>query len=561
MYSVWLVTCKPAGRYEYAFFTGEVISMKVRTKFIVVNTVIVAIALIATTTACLTKFNQELSRQAGVSQQTRLNTMWELLKGKGTGFRIVDGKMLAGDYLLNGNYELPDRLKEISGGTATIFMGDERISTNVVKPDGSRAVGTKLSGPAYDAVIKNGIAYRGEADILGTPYFTAYDPIRNEQGEVIGVLYVGVKKADFYAAYHHLLGVIAIIVCVILLLSALISRFTVHRLFLPLNRMHDLLKDIAEGEGDLTKRLDYGKQDEIGEMCTSFNTFMDKLHRVISAVSGVTGQLAAAALQVSGTAEQIAHGTHRVSSQSSGVAIATEEMAATSSEIANNCVLAVTEAMQTTESARAGVVVVESTIATMGTISQRVINAAATVEALGHRSDEIGEIIGTIEDIADQTNLLALNAAIEAARAGDQGRGFAVVADEVRALAERTTKATRTIGEMIAAIQSETGNAVASMKQSVADVSIGTDEARQSGEALQEILRQVGEVTSQLNQIATAAEQQTATTHEISGNMTMITDIVRQTANGSEDSAAAAVSLNRQAQELKVLVGQFRLAS
>lgn len=534
--------------------------MKIRTRFIAINTVIVAIALVATTAACMMRFNQELRRQAQVSQETRIKTLWEMLKAKGDGFKVVEGKLLVGDYVLNGNFELPDKLKEISGGTATIFMGDERISTNVAKSDGSRAIGTKLAGPAYEAVIKNGASYRGEAEILGTPYFTAYDPIRSAQGKVIGVLYVGVKKSDFFAAYHHLQIVISVIVSVILLLAGIISRFSIHRLFVPLNRMHDLLKDIADGEGDLTKRLDYLKHDEIGDMSISFNTFMDKLHTIITNISGITVQLAAAALQVQGTSKQIAEGTGQVSSQSIHVATATEEMAATSSEIAHNCVIAVTEAQHTTESAQAGVTVVASTISIMSNISGRVTDAARIVEALGRRSDEIGEIIGTIEDIADQTNLLALNAAIEAARAGEQGRGFAVVADEVRALAERTTKATRTIGELIAAIQSETGSAVASMKQGVNEVALGAEEAHRSGDALNEILRQVGDVTAQLNQIATAAEEQTATTHEISGNMMRITDIITVTADGTQDSAAAAVQLSRQAQELKVLMGQFRLS-
>ncbi len=534
--------------------------MKVRTKFITINTVIVAVALAATTATCLIRFEGELRRQAQASQESRLKTLWELLKAKGTDFRIADGKLLAGDYVLNGNVELPDKLKEISGGTATVFMGDERVSTNVVKPDGSRAIGTKLTGPAYEAVITRGASYRGEADILGIPYFTAYDPIRNARGEVIGILYVGVEKAEFYAAYNHLKVVIAAICCGILLLAGFLSHLTIHSLFIPLNRMHDLLKDMAEGEGDLTKRLDHRKRDEIGAMCASFNTFMDKLHGTIAKVSGITGQLAAAAVQVQGTSQQIAHGTQRVSSQSTGIATAAEEMAATSTEIAHNCVVAVAEARNTTESARAGVAVVESTISNMDTIARRVTTAARTVEALGRRSDEIGEIIGTIEDIADQTNLLALNAAIEAARAGEQGRGFAVVADEVRALAERTTRATGTIGEMIAAVQSETGSAVASMKQGVEDVAAGTKEARRSGDALGEILQLIGNVTSQINQIATAAEQQTATTREISGNMLLITDVVRETAGGAQDSAAAAEQLSRQALDLKTLVGQFRLA-
>ena len=535
--------------------------MKIRTKFIAINTIIVAVALAATTAACLTRFNHELRRQAEISQETRLKTIWELLKSKGTDFRIEDGKLKAGDYVLNGNFELPDKLKEVSGGTATIFMGDERVSTNVVKPDGSRAVGTRLTGAAYDAVIKNGKPYRGEADILGIRYFTAYDPIRDSGGKVIGVLYVGVKKADFFAGYHNLQVVIAVIVGAILLLAGIVSYFTMHRLFIPLNRMHDLLKDVAEGEGDLTKRLNYLKNDEIGDMSTSFNTFMDKLHVIIAHVSDITGQLATSALQVQNTSQQISHGTHRVSSQTVSVATATEEMAATSTEIAHSCVLAVTEARQATESARAGACVVERTITHMNGIAQRVTSAARTVEILGKRSDEIGEIICTIEDIADQTNLLALNAAIEAARAGEHGRGFAVVADEVRALAERTTRATRTIGEMIAAIQEETGTAVSSMNQGVKDVTVGADEARRSGDALNEILRQVGDVTSQLNQIATAAEQQTATTHEISGNMSRITDVVKETAAGTVDSSEAAEQLNKHAQELKSLVGQFCLVA
>jgi methyl-accepting chemotaxis protein len=196
----------------------------------------------------------------------------------------------------------------------------------------------------------------------------------------------------------------------------------------------------------------------------------------------------------------------------------------------------------------------------MNVIAERVRQTSMTIEALGTRSDQIGAIVSTIEDIADQTNLLALNAAIEAARAGEQGRGFAVVADEVRALAERTTKATREIGEMIKAIQNETSDAVKAMEEGVNEVEKGAAFSQKSGHALDEILGRINEVTMQINQIAMAAEQQTATTGVLTGNIQQITDEVGRTALGAVDTAGAAAQLATQARDLQNIVSRFRLA-
>jgi len=341
------------------------------------------------------------------------------------------------------------------------------------------------------------------------------------------------------------------------ILAFVLGWFISRSITVPVAGIVKQVKLVADG--DLRVNIDYRSGDEIGEMSESFSRMADNLRKMISHVSDTSSQVAAAANQLHTTAEQIATGSEEVVAQANTVATAGEEMSATSGDIAQNCQLAAEGAQRASQSAQNGAEVVNKTVTVMDQIADKVKESAKTVESLGERSDQIGAIIGTIEDIADQTNLLALNAAIEAARAGEQGRGFAVVADEVRALAERTTRATREIGEMIKAIQGETKGAVASMEQGVHQVETGTNEAARSGEALRDILDQVNAVAMQVSQIATAAEEQTATTAEISSNMVQITEVVQQTSQGAQESATAAAQLSGNAEELRRLVQQFKL--
>jgi methyl-accepting chemotaxis protein len=266
-------------------------------------------------------------------------------------------------------------------------------------------------------------------------------------------------------------------------------------------------------------------------------------------------------MQLSATSTQIAAGSSSAASQAQSVATASEEMAATSLFIAQNCQRASASARQASDVATAGAEAVHQTVAVMERITLKVKASALQVDSLGSRGEQIGAIIGTIQEIADQTNLLALNAAIEAARAGEMGRGFAVVADEVRSLAVRTTAATHEIGDLIKGIQKETSGAVATMEVGVREVEIGTEKAARSGSALQDILSQINEVFQQMNQIATAAEQQTGTTNEISSKMLQITDVIQATAGGAQESAAGAASLAKFADDLQHLVRQFKLAA
>lgn len=351
-----------------------------------------------------------------------------------------------------------------------------------------------------------------------------------------------------------IIGILMFCIATGVVVSFLISR----SIRVPLARGIEIADRIAQG--DLTVEVEVRSQDETGQLMTAMKNMVENLRQVVSRTVDISTTIASASAQLHATSEQIATGAEEVASQTNTVATASEEMSATSGDIARNCTMVADAARLTTESATTGAAVVNETISGMTIIAERVRRTSNNVEALGGRSEQIGNIVGTIQDIADQTNLLALNAAIEAARAGEQGRGFAVVADEVRALAERTTAATREVGEMIKAIQGETREAVNSMIEGVAEVEKGAVFSRKSGEALDEILGRINEVSMQINQIATAAEEQTATTGEVTGNIQQITDVVRQTARGAEETASAAAQLADQAQELQSLVSRFRLA-
>jgi len=392
----------------------------------------------------------------------------------------------------------------------------------------------------------------GAAPVPKLSYVELYQP----WGWVVGT---GIYIDDVTAHVHQIQISIVIALLVILALSVLMAWLVSRTVTGPIKAVVNTIKDIAQGEGDLTRRLPIHGRNEVGELSEWFNTFVGNLHNIISQVSGSSLQLASSALQLQQTSQQMTESIAQLSSQSTSLATAGEEMSATSGDIASNCHQAANNAGGATQKATQGSAVVGQSIAVMNSIAERVQRAASTVDALGVRSEQIGAIIGTIEDIADQTNLLALNAAIEAARAGEQGRGFAVVADEVRALAERTTRATKEIGEMIKAIQKETKEAVLSMEQSVTQVEQGTSHAADSGRSLQEILDIINDVTEQISQIATAAEEQTATTREISSNVMNLNDLAQQNDHALRETAVASNDVSRQAEELKRLVGHFKL--
>jgi methyl-accepting chemotaxis protein len=312
--------------------------------------------------------------------------------------------------------------------------------------------------------------------------------------------------------------------------------------------------------GDLTASLIPEKDgDIIANLYAGFNKSVQNIGRLINSVMEAVQATASAANQISSSTEEMAAGAQEQSAQATEVAGAVEEMTKTIYETTKNTGQATEASKNSGEVAKEGGRVVEETIRGMNRISDVVKKSAETVQALGKSSDQIGEIVQVIDDIADQTNLLALNAAIEAARAGEQGRGFAVVADEVRKLAERTTKATKEIATMIKQIQKDTSGAVESMEQGTKEVEVGKQLAEKAGTSLQEIIHGAERVLDIVSQVAAASEEQSSAAEQISKNIESISSVTQQSAGGIQQIAHASEDLNRLTLNLQGLISQFKV--
>ncbi|MFQ5499599.1 MAG: methyl-accepting chemotaxis protein [Candidatus Zixiibacteriota bacterium] len=340
------------------------------------------------------------------------------------------------------------------------------------------------------------------------------------------------------------------------------SRDEIGQLSETFRRLVDYMKELATAadaiaSNDLT--VDIAPKSEEDALGNAFKTMTTNLTGMVRQLGDNATQLVSAATEVASSAEQMSKGANDQTEQVGQVSAAIEEMTATIVESSKNAGEATDGARGASETANVGGQIVNETIQGMQRIADVVRESAESIGKLAKSADQIGEIIGVIDDIADQTNLLALNAAIEAARAGEQGRGFADVADEVRKLAERTGKATGEITGMIKGIQDETSEAVQSMETGINEVDTGREMADKAGNSLNEIVNVSQRVMDMIQQIATASEEQSVAAEQISKNVENVASIARESSSGAEQSATAAEELNRQAEGLQQMVGQFKV--
>jgi methyl-accepting chemotaxis protein len=327
----------------------------------------------------------------------------------------------------------------------------------------------------------------------------------------------------------------------------------------PLERAVGYLERMAQG--DLTQVIVVNRHNEISKLLTAMRKLQESTRDMISAIQKTADHLNNASSDLSANSCQMAQGTAHASTQSSSISSAVVDMSAVCEDIARSCQTMADRAATTNDATVKGEATIGQMTAMMAEIERMVIGTMDAVKSLGINSERIGDIVFAIEDIADQTNLLALNAAIEAARAGEQGRGFAVVADEVRRLAERTTSSTREIQSIIGSLQGDVKNVVGSMEQSADTVRIGTEDVRNSSRAIGSIKEQISPLLEHVAQVATAAEEQSATSGTITESMRQIIAVVDDAAKGAHDTANAASELARSAGTLKEMVNRFKLAA
>lgn len=385
-----------------------------------------------------------------------------------------------------------------------------------------------------------------------------FEPIKSEGGQV-GMIYMSLDLDEISEATAHFYRISAMLCGVVTVFSLLLAWVIQKAITRPINQVVLALKDIAQGEGDLTQRLTTSSSDELGELAKWFNVFVDKIQNVVIRFRDNSHNLTQAASELKALSANTNQAILRQESELEQVATAINQMSSTVQEVERNITTSATDTEEADNQANIGNQVVVETMDAISILANDIESASDVIANLQKDSESIGAVLDVIRGIAEQTNLLALNAAIEAARAGEQGRGFAVVADEVRTLASRTQESTEEIHDMIEKLQLGARDAVQVMDKGRNQAHDSVEKAQLANESLAAITQAVAIIKDMSQQIASASAEQTHVTEEISRNIVNISQVAMETSGESKEMTDKSHQLDQLSSDMLQLVNQFKV--